>query len=240
MNAYTTVDPQVRRKLEEMFMTWQKPPPFGNTQAPVFPVEYTRKIDLTLQKVRAASAKLHQEQQRRMFFTNGTEKQVDDLVKEVESMIATAKNRLVFVPTDESARQRIGALEQLKNILSTSALPLPVLEQVRQQLSVLKIQQDPLSTHDPHPSFLPPTPPLPIPLQLPPQPPQPANDLLAVLHNAGILRPNTPSGTSEKSASALPQHVLPGPPAPNPANGGAMPTLSTNIEMTTSSLQKYV
>ncbi|BFZ56087.1 mRNA 3' end processing factor [Savitreella phatthalungensis] len=59
MGVYTSVDPQVRRKLEDLFQTWKVPVVNGMSSQPVFPIDATRKIEEVLIKVRA----LHQQQQ---------------------------------------------------------------------------------------------------------------------------------------------------------------------------------
>lgn len=64
MDAYTLVDPPVRRKLEELLSTWKDPPPTGMTNAPVFPVDVTRKIENALLKAKTLALQLEQRRQR--------------------------------------------------------------------------------------------------------------------------------------------------------------------------------
>lgn len=62
MNAYTLVDAQTRRKLDEMLKTWKEPVPGSLDTRPVFPPEITRNIESALIKARTAA--LQQEQAR--------------------------------------------------------------------------------------------------------------------------------------------------------------------------------
>ncbi|KAF3483559.1 mRNA cleavage factor complex component Pcf11 [Arthroderma uncinatum] len=62
MNAYTLVDSQTRKKLDEMLKTWKEPVPGSLDPRPVFPVEVTRNIENALIKARTAA--LQQQQTR--------------------------------------------------------------------------------------------------------------------------------------------------------------------------------
>ncbi|EEQ90576.1 hypothetical protein RJZ56_007650 [Blastomyces dermatitidis] len=55
MNAYTLVDSQTRKKLDEMLKTWKEPVPGSLDTRPVFPVEITRSIENALIKARTAA-----------------------------------------------------------------------------------------------------------------------------------------------------------------------------------------
>ncbi|KAL2824702.1 hypothetical protein BJY01DRAFT_230397 [Aspergillus pseudoustus] len=62
MNAYTLVDSQTRRKLDEMLKTWKEPVPGSLDTRPVFPPDVTRSIENALIKARTAA--LQQQQAR--------------------------------------------------------------------------------------------------------------------------------------------------------------------------------
>ncbi|KAL4743221.1 hypothetical protein BDV11DRAFT_179242 [Aspergillus similis] len=62
MNAYTLVDSQTRRKLDEMLKTWKEPVPGSLDTRPVFPPDITRSIENALIKARTAA--LQQQQAR--------------------------------------------------------------------------------------------------------------------------------------------------------------------------------
>ncbi|KAK2732619.1 hypothetical protein FQN57_002596, partial [Myotisia sp. PD_48] len=62
MNAYTLVDSQTRKKLDEMLKTWKEPVPGSLDPRPVFPVDITRSIENALIKARTAA--LQQQQSR--------------------------------------------------------------------------------------------------------------------------------------------------------------------------------
>lgn len=54
INAYTLVDAQTRRKLDEMLKTWKEPVPGSLDTRPVFPPNITREIESALIKARTA------------------------------------------------------------------------------------------------------------------------------------------------------------------------------------------
>lgn len=64
MNAYSLVNTQVRKKLDEMLRTWKEPVPGSQDPRPVFPGETTRPIETALIKARTATAQLQQQQAR--------------------------------------------------------------------------------------------------------------------------------------------------------------------------------
>ncbi|GAM40670.1 hypothetical protein TCE0_039r13197 [Talaromyces pinophilus] len=63
MNAYTLVDQQTRRKLDEMLKTWKEPVPGSLDPRPVFPVDITRGIENALIKARTAALQQQQRNQ---------------------------------------------------------------------------------------------------------------------------------------------------------------------------------
>ena len=64
MDAYTLVDPPVRRKFEELLHTWKEASPSGTTMTPVFPLDITRKIENALLKAKTLALQLEQRRQR--------------------------------------------------------------------------------------------------------------------------------------------------------------------------------
>jgi len=62
MNAYTLVNAQVRRKLDEMLRTWKEPVPGSLDPRPVFPPDTTRPIENALIKARTAAITQQQQQ----------------------------------------------------------------------------------------------------------------------------------------------------------------------------------
>jgi pre-mRNA cleavage complex 2 protein Pcf11 len=66
MDAYTLVEPPVRRKLEELMSTWKEPPSTGIYPNPVFPQDVTRKIENALLKAKTVALQLEQRRQREM------------------------------------------------------------------------------------------------------------------------------------------------------------------------------
>lgn len=65
MGAYSQVNPNVRRKLDEMLKTWKEPVPGSLDPRPVFPAETIRPIESALIKARTSAIHQQQEQQNR-------------------------------------------------------------------------------------------------------------------------------------------------------------------------------
>lgn len=65
LNAYSLVNNQVRRKLDEMLKTWKEPVPGSLDPRPVFPAETIRPIENALIKARTAAVQAQQQQQSR-------------------------------------------------------------------------------------------------------------------------------------------------------------------------------
>jgi pre-mRNA cleavage complex 2 protein Pcf11 len=63
MGAYSLVDHNVRKKLDDMLKTWKNPVPGSIDSRPVFPADITRSIDKAL--LQAKTAALQQQQQQR-------------------------------------------------------------------------------------------------------------------------------------------------------------------------------
>lgn len=64
MDAYSLVNNQVRKKLDEMLKTWKEPVPGSSDPRPVFPVESTRPIENALIKARTLAVQQQQQQAR--------------------------------------------------------------------------------------------------------------------------------------------------------------------------------
>ncbi|MCJ1470574.1 hypothetical protein MMC07_009220 [Pseudocyphellaria aurata] len=64
MDAYSLVQSQIRKKLDEMLKTWKEPVPGSLDPRPVFPVETTRPIENALIKARTHAIQQQQQQQR--------------------------------------------------------------------------------------------------------------------------------------------------------------------------------
>lgn len=64
MNAYSLVNSQIRKKLDEMLKTWKEPVPGSLETRPVFPVETTRPIENALIKARTIAVQQQQQQAR--------------------------------------------------------------------------------------------------------------------------------------------------------------------------------
>jgi pre-mRNA cleavage complex 2 protein Pcf11 len=65
MLAYTQVDSQIRRKLDEMLKTWKEPVPGSLDPRPVFSADVTRPIETALIKARTQALQAQHEQDSR-------------------------------------------------------------------------------------------------------------------------------------------------------------------------------
>jgi pre-mRNA cleavage complex 2 protein Pcf11 len=63
MDAYTLVDISLRRKFEELLLTWKEPTSTGN-MTPIFPADVTRKIETALLRAKTLALQLEQRRQR--------------------------------------------------------------------------------------------------------------------------------------------------------------------------------
>ena len=63
MGAYSLVNQQTRRKLDEMLKTWKEPVPGSQETSPVFPHDTTRQIETALLKARTTALQLQQQNQ---------------------------------------------------------------------------------------------------------------------------------------------------------------------------------
>ncbi|KAA6409587.1 MAG: mRNA cleavage factor complex component Pcf11 [Lasallia pustulata] len=64
MDAYSLVNSQIRKKLDEMLKTWKEPVPGSLETRPVFPVEITRPIENALIKAKTMAVQQQQQQAR--------------------------------------------------------------------------------------------------------------------------------------------------------------------------------
>ncbi|GKZ36173.1 hypothetical protein AbraIFM66950_007080 [Aspergillus brasiliensis] len=201
MNAYTLVDSQTRKKLDEMLKTWKEPVPGSLDTRPVFPPEITRSIESALIKARTAA--LQQQQARTQqdilargrvgtppawnstptppqgmgrhppaasqalpmhyqrngsghgyppsqgesYSSRGTptpqaqqrsaEVDLKALNRDIDALIATARNDFANNPLDPSIQQRLKALLDLQGILQRQELTQEQLKLVRDQVSAL-------------------------------------------------------------------------------------------------------
>jgi pre-mRNA cleavage complex 2 protein Pcf11 len=271
MDAYTLLDPPVRRKMEELLTTWKEPPPTGIYSTPVFPVESTRKIENALLRAKTLALQLEQRRQREMAASglapfrstppppsypaptgwNGTQVRAsefsgsmahsfqnmvnaypptapppppqmgpsnqDILLAEIRNLLTIVANKLILNPGDEEATRQAAALNQLQNILQTSVLPYEQVESVRQQLAALPIVQPPRQTD---------TPPVDAIFS-----DQNTDSLMQSLRRAGLLGENS-SVSTPPSTRLIPAN------SPLSVNPNAVNLRHTDLELTTSSLQK--
>ena len=262
MDAYTLVEPPVRRKFEELLSTWKEPPPGGMSSAPVFPADLTRRIESQLLKAKTVALQLEQRRQQEMaaagltqhrntpplpyaphagwngsmvrafngFIADRFQNMVnvyppqkgpnnqDMLLREIRDLLTTVTRTLLLNPADESAKTQATALNQLQNILQTSALPFEQIEAVRQQLAAL-----PISQNRPQRTATPPS------VEFVQQKDQNAESLLQSLQAAGLLRASGAATTSAPRVSTVQPLAI----NPNTAN-----LRNSDLELTSSSLQK--
>ena len=61
MGAYSLVDSNIRKKLDDMLKTWRNPVPGSIDSRPVFPAEITRSIDKALLQAKTAALQQYQQ-----------------------------------------------------------------------------------------------------------------------------------------------------------------------------------
>ncbi|KAL2825429.1 hypothetical protein BDW59DRAFT_146201 [Aspergillus cavernicola] len=195
MNAYTLVDSQTRRKLDEMLKTWKEPVPGSLDTRPVFPPDITRSIENALIKARTAALQQQQARGQPDVFNRGRvatppgwtntptppqnaaryppssnqplqgrtgsanghpstgesipvrstptpQLQAQDvdlsyLNRDIEVLIAAARNEFANNPLDPSVQQRLKALLDLQGIMQRQQLTQEQLKLVRDQVSAL-------------------------------------------------------------------------------------------------------
>ncbi|KAL4786700.1 hypothetical protein BJX76DRAFT_81526 [Aspergillus varians] len=194
MNAYTLVDSQTRRKLDEMLKTWKEPVPGSLDTRPVFPPDITRSIENALIKARTAALQQQQARGQQDVFNRGRvgtppgwpntptppqnaarypptatplqgqragpangyptgesipvrstptpqlqtqEVDLSSLNRDIEVLIAAARNEFANNPLDPSVQQRLKALLDLQGIMQRQQLTQEQLKLVRGQVSAL-------------------------------------------------------------------------------------------------------
>ncbi|KAI9374543.1 hypothetical protein BJX61DRAFT_532285 [Aspergillus egyptiacus] len=196
MNAYTLVDSQTRRKLDEMLKTWKEPVPGSLDTRPVFPPDITRGIENALIKARTAALQQQQARGQQDIYSRGRvatpsgwantptppqnaarymppanqlppqgrvgsangyppvgesipvrstpvpqpqgqEVDLSSLNRDIEALIAAARNEFANNPLDPSVQQRLKALLDLQGIMQRQQLTQEQLKLVRDQVSAL-------------------------------------------------------------------------------------------------------
>ena len=141
----------------------------------------------------------------------------DVLLGEIRDLLTTVTRTLLLNPADEAARSQATALNQLQNILQTSALPYEQIEAVRLQLASLPILQN-----RPQRTSTPPS------AEFGRQDQNPES-LLQSLQAAGLLRGSGSAPTSAPQVSTV------RPLAINPTTANLR---NSDLELTSTSLQK--
>ena len=147
----------------------------------------------------------------------------DVLLAEINNLLTTINQSLMFNPGpgDEAARTQANALTQLQTILQTSQLPFEQVELVRQQLAALPIANRQLQTA---------TPPL---AGHEVQPTASTESLFQSLEAAGLLQiANRSTDTPPPSQISTIQ--------PLAVNGNTVNLRTPDLELSSSSLQKYI
>ncbi|KAJ5661651.1 uncharacterized protein N7477_009267 [Penicillium maclennaniae] len=180
MNAYSLVDQQTRRKLDEMLRTWKEPVPGSLDTRPVFSPEITRNIENALIKARTA------------ILENQKVRQPD--IRGRSSATPTRWNSTPphgMRPNHPVAGNGVGfntprlkALLDLQRILQSQQLPPDQLKTVRDQLAAYGVPQAPVQEHSA------PLPAPPVPVATPPTlpPSQPVQHMLNPDILAGLLK----------------------------------------------------
>jgi pre-mRNA cleavage complex 2 protein Pcf11 len=165
MDAYTLVEPPVRRKFEELLLTWKEPPSTGLTTTPVFPLDVTRKIETALLKAKTLALQLEQRRQREMVaaglvqhrntppmsFLNNQPEWNGNTVRAIDhsySMAHSLQNMVNVYPTTSPSNQDIllGEIKNMLTIVTRTLLLNPADEAARTQATALNQLQSILQT----------------------------------------------------------------------------------------------
>jgi len=166
MDAYTLVEPPVRRKLEELLLTWKEPPQTGLTTTPVFPVDVTRKIETALLKAKTLALQLEQRRQREMLVSglvqrrhtpptnypnNQPEWNGNNTVRAINysgSLAHSLQNMVNVYPTTGPSNQDIllGEIRNMLTIVTHTLLLHPADEAARTQATAINQLQSILQT----------------------------------------------------------------------------------------------
>lgn len=250
MNAYTLVDSQTRRKLDEMLKTWKEPVPGSLDTRPVFPPDVTRNIESALIKARTAA--LQQQQARgqpemlnrgrgsttptnwtnhpppqhaisrpptQQLGINGqgygtsvgplcllpcvsradpyitqtpppgqrSDVDLETLNRDLESLVASARNEFANSPFNPVSQQRLKALLDLQNILQRQQLTQDQLKLVRDQVSALAVSSTATPAQNPSLHAAAPAPAVAPPVSVSTPPTQSISQPLQQLLNPGTL-----------------------------------------------------
>ncbi|RJE19246.1 hypothetical protein PHISCL_08413 [Aspergillus sclerotialis] len=273
MNAYTLVDSQTRRKLDEMLKTWKEPVPGSLDTRPVFSPEITRSIESALIKARTAALQQQQARSQHEVLNRGrgvatppgwshtptppqatprpapphnnghahgyhgsadsysgrltpTQHQPVDLAalnRDIEALIAAARNDFANSPLEPSVQQRLRALLDLQGILQRQELTQEQLKLVRDQVSALGPASTPVMSN---PAPVPNVPSISTPSMA--NPAQPYRHLLnqgtlAELIKATATR-QQPTPPPQPPTSIIPQSSSPQPPV---ASAGENPLIAS-------------
>ena len=255
MDAYTLVEPPVRRKLEELLSTWKEPPPTGLSSIPVFPMDDTRKIETALLKAKTLALQLEQRRQREMVASGLAQHRNTppinypdwngNPVRATGFYAHSLQNMMNVYPPQMGPSNQDILLSEIRNMLTivTHTLLLnPADEAARTQATALNQLQSILQTsvlpHDQIESVRQQLAALPIqqrPQQQTAPPPIPdfanqdqnTESLLQSLRAAGLL------GAPMSTASPIPQIAR-----PLAINANAANLRNSDLELTSTSLQK--
>ncbi|KAJ5775936.1 uncharacterized protein N7511_000947 [Penicillium nucicola] len=244
INAYSSVDPMTRKKLDEMLNTWKQPAPGSLDTRPVFPPELTRNIESALIKARTAALQQQQARGQPDFLSrrgnttptgwnngqsqniprnpqhpgsshtstppvNNRDTDLNYLNRDLDGLIASARNDFANSPFNPACQQRLKALLDLQGILQRQQLTQEQLKLVRDQVSMLA------ATKPPSPSNAGSNGPV-APPSLPVPPVQPVSQPFQNLLNPGTLAELIKATASRQHPTPPPQipAVLPQMPVP--------------------------
>lgn len=283
MNAYTLVDSQTRRKLDEMLKTWKEPVPGSLDTRPVFPSDVTRNIESALIKARTAA--LQQQQARGQpeilnrgrgsvtptGWTNNHTAQpgtprppnqhqvnngqgygtsvrklsilltmvqadsfvfqtpppghrpdvdLDTLNRDLEALVASARNDFANSPFNSLSQQRLKALLDLQSILQRQQLTQDQLKLVRDQVSALAVSSSASAANNSTPNVPTPAPAAAPPAPVSTPPTQSISQPLQQLLNPGTLAEliKATAGRQQPTPPQIPNALPPMPQIPPTSN----------------------
>jgi pre-mRNA cleavage complex 2 protein Pcf11 len=145
MGIYTSVEPPLRKKLEDLFQTWTRPVVGSLSTEPVFPPEATQKIEETLRRIRESQQR-HEPAVASMYPSGIPPlsappisfNPIADVQRDITTLMHTFAQRLQIEPRDTVTHNHLRSLSALQQLLQTSVLPPAQLHEVMRQIQVLK------------------------------------------------------------------------------------------------------
>jgi len=238
MDAYTLVDPNMRKSMEAMLKTWKEPIPGSMENRPVFPIDVVKPIENALIKARTIFLQQQQEQARlrpmhalpprpmsaqQDWARTGTPPQNQQLFApppQFDPRYGTpaATPQYGIPPSPFPIPQQMATPQPGQGYpypVPTPAVPSPQQQNPYSLAALLQAAGTLPTTPQPQPPLLPMMAPPPPPTQPPAQPPMAGfTGLEALFGLPGFAQPGQPQPQFQQQATPVPQYIAPTPSQP--------------------------